>query len=278
MWIGPLMMFAGAVAIGYAPIGLRMSEFGPQATGFWRFLIALPLIAGVIYAQGGRLGHPSLLSLIAGTFFGLDIAFWHASLIMTSVANATFIVNLGTAAVGLVAWIALKERPTKLWPLAIGTALLGALLLSRGAEGEDAGALQGDLLALLAAVMVGLYLFVAKLARRTESAMNVLFWSTAATLVVSTIATLVKQERLEPVDWTWLITPFFLALIAHLLGQGLIVAGVGRTPAALAGLLLLIQPVASALAAWPLFGEALSPVQMAGAALILVGVWLAGRR
>jgi drug/metabolite transporter (DMT)-like permease len=278
MWIGPLMMFAGAVAIGYAPIGLRMSEFGPQATGFWRFLIALPLIAGVIYAQGGRLGHPSLMSLIAGTFFGLDIAFWHASLIMTSVANATFIVNLGTAAVGLVAWIALNERPTKLWPLAIGIALLGALLLSRGAEGEDAGALQGDLLALLAAVMVGLYLFVAKLARRTESAMNVLFWSTAATLVVSTIATLVKQERLEPVDWTWLITPFFLALIAHLLGQGLIVAGVGRTPAALAGLLLLIQPVASALAAWPLFGEALSPVQMAGAALILVGVWLAGRR
>jgi drug/metabolite transporter (DMT)-like permease len=272
------MMFAGAIAIGYAPIGLRMSEFGPQATGFWRFLLALPLIAGVIYAQGGRLGRPSLLALIAGTLFGLDIAFWHASLVMTSVANATFIVNLGTAAVGLVAWVALKERPTKLWPLAIGIALLGALLLSRGAKGEDAGALQGDLLALLAAVMVGLYLFVAKLARRTESAMNVLFWSTAATLVVCTVATLVKQERLEPPDWTWLITPFFLALIAHLLGQGLIVAGVGRTPAALAGVLLLVQPVASALAAWPLFGEALSPVQIAGAALILAGVWLAGRR
>jgi drug/metabolite transporter (DMT)-like permease len=89
---------------------------------------------------------------------------------------------------------------------------------------------------------------------------------------------LVKHERLDPPDWTWLITPFFLALIAHLLGQGLIVAGVGRTPAALAGLLLLVQPVASGLAAWPLFGEALSPVQVVGATLILAGVWLAGRR
>lgn len=272
------MLLAGAVAIGYAPIGLRMSEFGPQATGFWRFLIALPFIAGVIYAQGGRLGRPSMLALVAGTFFGLDIAFWHASLVLTSVANATFIVNLGNAAVGLVAWVALKERPAKLWPLAIGIALLGALLLSRGAKGEDAGALQGDLLALLAALMVGLYLFVAKLARRTEPAMNVLFWSTAATLAVSTIAALIKHERLDPPDWTWLITPFFLATIAHLLGQGLIVAGVGRTPAALAGVLLLVQPVASALVAWPLFGEALSPIQLAGAVLILVGVWLAGRR
>ncbi len=68
-------------------------------------------------------------------------------------------------------------------------------------------------------------------------------------------------------------------VIAHvLLGQGLIVAGVGRTPAALAGLLLLIQPVAGGLAAWPLFGESLTPVQLAGCGLVLLGVWLAGRR
>jgi drug/metabolite transporter (DMT)-like permease len=277
-WVGPLMLLAGAVAIGFAPIGLRLSEFGPQATGFWRFCLALPLIAAAIYARGGKLGRPSFLSLAAGAFFGLDIALWHASLVMTSVANATFIVNLGTAAVGLVAWIALKERPSREWPFALGIALLGALLLSRGASGADAGALQGDLLALAAALMVGLYLFVAKLARRTESAMNVLFWSTASTLVVSAVAASVKHEALLPPDWTWLIVPFLLAAIAHVLGQGLIVAGVGRTPAAVAGLLLLVQPVAAALIAWPLFGEPLTPVQLAGAALILAGVWLAGRR
>ena len=62
------------------------------------------------------------------------------------------------------------------------------------------------------------------------------------------------------------------------MGQGLIVAGVGRTPAAAGGLLLLIQPVTAALIAWALFGEALTQVQLAGCALILCGVWLAGRR
>jgi drug/metabolite transporter (DMT)-like permease len=272
------MMLAGAVAIGFAPIGLRLSEFGPQATAFWRFLFALPLIAAVIYAQGGKLGRPSLLALVAGTFFGLDIALWHASLVMTSVANATFIVNLGNAAVGLVAWIVLKERPAKIWPVALAIALVGALFLSRGAEGEDAGALAGDILALVAAAMVGLYLFFAKLARRTESAMQVLFWSTAATLAVSFLASLARQEALVPPEPSWFITPLFLAIIAHVLGQGLIVAGVGRTPAALAGILLLIQPVAGALIAWPLFGETLTLVQLAGAALVLAGVWLAGRR
>jgi drug/metabolite transporter (DMT)-like permease len=271
------MVLGGAVAIGYAPIGLRLSEFGPQATAFWRFAFALPVIAALIYAQGHRIERPSILSLIAGIFFGLDIAFWHASLIQTSVANATFIVNLGNAAVGLVAWIVLKERPSKTWPFAIVIALAGALLLSRGAHNETPSVIQGDALALVAAVMVGLYLFLAKLARRTASAMNVLFWSTATTLVVSLIVAQLRGESIIPPDPRWLIIPLTLAVFAHVLGQGLIVAGVGRTPAALAGILLLIQPVAAGLIAWPLFGEALSPMQLVGAALILTGVWLAGR-
>lgn len=278
-WIGPLMMLGGAVAIGFAPIGLRLSEFQPQATAFWRFLFALPMIAGVIYAGGGKLGRPSVFALAAGTFFGLDITFWHASLVMTSVANATFLVNLGNAAVGFVAWIVLKERPARIWLAAMAIALVGAFLLSRGAaDAGNTGALTGDILALVAAVMVGLYLFFAKLARRKETAMQVLFWSTAATLAVSAIASTVRHEALIPPDASWFIWPVALAVVAHVLGQGLIVAGVGRTPASVAGLLLLIQPVTGALIAWMLFQEALTPVQLAGAALVLTGVWLAGRR
>jgi len=272
------MLVGGAIAIGFAPIGLRLSAFEPQATAFWRFAFALPLIAAVIYARGGRLGRPSPLALTAGVFFGLDIAFWHASLVMTSVANATFLVNLGNAAVGVVAWIVLKERPARIWPYALGIALFGAFLLSRGAADGGAATLPGDLLALLAAVMVGLYLFFAKLARREAGAMQVLFWSTAATLAVSAIACAVRAEPILPPDPSWFLWPLALAVVAHVIGQGLIVAGVGSTPAAAAGLLLLIQPVTGALVAWPLFQEALTPLQLLGCALVLVGVWLAGRR
>jgi drug/metabolite transporter (DMT)-like permease len=221
---------------------------------------------------------PHPLALLAGFFFGLDIAFWHLSLVKTSVANATFIVNLGNVAVGLIAWIALKQRPAKIWPLAVAIALAGAFMLSRGAAALTQGAIEGDLLALLAGAMVGLYLFFAMLARRDADGMNVLFWSTATTLAVSLAAAVVAKENLVPLDPFWLVMPLLLAIIAHVAGQGLIVAGVGGTPAALAGILLLLQPVAGAAVAWPLFGEKLTPTQLAGAALVLAGVWLAGRR
>jgi drug/metabolite transporter (DMT)-like permease len=72
---------------------------------------------------------------LAGTFFGLDITFWHASLVMTSVANATFLVNLGNAAVGLIAWIALGERPSrKSGYFALCAAHCSALSSSRKAQ------------------------------------------------------------------------------------------------------------------------------------------------
>jgi drug/metabolite transporter (DMT)-like permease len=274
---GPLLMLAGAIAIGFAPIGLRLSHFEPQATAVWRFAFALPVILALIYGRGQKLAKPSRLALLAGVFFGLDIAFWHLSLVKTSVANATFIVNLGNVAVGLVAWLVLKERPAKIWPIAVAIALAGALMLSRGAANASAGELQGDLLALIAGAMVGLYLFFTKIARRTLDTMSVIFWATAVELVVALIVSAANHETVIPPDPSWFIMPALLAVIAHVAGQGLITAGVGRTPAAVAGILLLVQPVAAAGIAWPLFGETLTLIQLAGAGLILAGVWLAGR-
>jgi drug/metabolite transporter (DMT)-like permease len=272
------MMLGGAVAIGFAPIGLRLSHFGPQATAFWRFAFALPMLAGLIYALGGRLGRPSLYAIVSGLFFGVDVALWHASLGLTSVANATFLVNLGSASVGLIAWVVLKERPHRIWLVAAPIALVGALMLSRGAAATTASSLQGDLLALAGAVMVGLSIFFTKLARRVETGLQVLFWATVAEAVVAASASGLTHESLIPPDASWFVMPLLLAVIAHATGQALISVGIGRTPAATAGLLLLVQPVTSAMFAWRLFGEALTLVQIAGAALILVGVWLAGRR
>jgi drug/metabolite transporter (DMT)-like permease len=270
-WRGPLLVLAGALCIAFAPIGARISEFGPQATAFWRFALALPLLACVVR---GRVGRPSAVAICAGTFFGLDIALWHASLELTSVANATFLVNLGPVSAGLLAWLIFRERPSRAWPAAAAAAIGGAWMLSRGARAASPVTLQGDVLALAAAVMVSLYLITSKAAGRSLSVGQVMFWSTAAALCVAVVAVVLTGERLTPAEPSWLLPPLMLALLAQAAGQGLIVAGVGLTPTATAGLLLLVQPVASAAIAWAAFGETLTIVQAAGAALVLTGISL----
>ncbi len=60
-------------------------------------------------------------------------------------------------------------------------------------------------------------------------------------------------------------------------GQGLIIFGLGRTPAAIAGVLILVQPVTAAAISWQLFEEPLNTFQGFGALLILAGVMIAQR-
>ncbi|MBC6412671.1 MAG: EamA family transporter, partial [Hyphomonadaceae bacterium] len=52
------------------------------------------------------------------------------------------------------------------------------------------------------------------------------------------------------------------------------VVGLGKTPAGIAGLLVVVQPVVAAAAAWLLFSEPLTIIQICGAMLILSGIWL----
>jgi drug/metabolite transporter (DMT)-like permease len=68
-----------------------------------------------------------------------------------------------------------------------------------------------------------------------------------------------------------------LALISHAGGQSLIAYALAHLPAAFSTVALSLQPAVAAWLAWVVLGEALSAGALAGAALLLVGIWLAGR-
>jgi drug/metabolite transporter (DMT)-like permease len=68
-----------------------------------------------------------------------------------------------------------------------------------------------------------------------------------------------------------------LGVVTQAGGQGLIAAGLGRLPLALSAVLLWVQPVTAAGLSWALFGEALGPLALLGAALVLGGVWVVQR-
>ena len=293
-WLGPVIMLLGGVSIGFAPILLRIAvgdggenSLGPQAVAFWRYLFAIPILLCVSLLLNRSLPRrPNKYVILAGTFFAVDIGLWHWGLTITSIANATFIVNLGNLLVGITAWIILKERPTHMWALAVLIAVAGAAMLSLGGPGDETSTsdIRGDGLSFAAAVLVSCYMVCAKLARRELRAIDVLFWATvteaivAAGLVGTTkLVPVVPTEMLIPSTLAALVAPFLLAIVVQTLGQGLIVFGLGITPAAIAGVMVIVQPVTAAAIAWHWFNEPLVGLQILGAGLILIGVFIAGR-
>lgn len=284
-WVGPLMVLGGGVAIGFAPIGLRIGveqfgkELGPQAIAMWRYVFATPILFALVLLIHRRLPRPpNKFIILAGTFFAIDIALWHWALTMTSVSNATFIVNLGNVGVGVVAWLFLKERPGMPWFVAAALAIMGAAALSLGGKALHTGGLKGDLFALAAACFVAGYMMFSKLGRRNLSGIEAIFWLSVVESIVAFGIVNLAGERVLPLTANGFIVPLLLAIVAHVMGQGLIISGLGWTNTAVAGILLLAQPVVAAAIAWKLFDEPLSALQAAGAATILVAVWLAQRQ
>ena len=72
-------------------------------------------------------------------------------------------------------------------------------------------------------------------------------------------------EQVIPYDWTWVL---LLALGSQVIGQGLLVYGIGHVPPLIVGLALLTQPAISAFVGWSAYGETLSPADWLGAAAI----------
>ncbi len=271
-----LVVLASASLLGFAPILVRLTETGPAAAGFWRLVFALPVLLILAGRPGGEgLGRPSKWMLLAGVFFALDMAFWHYGIVMTSVANATVFCNLTPVVVTLFGWLVFKDRPTRLFILALALAMGGALAMAAGAErGQGSDPVLGDILSLSVAVWYSGYFLAVKAARATAGAMRVMAWATLAGAPLMAGAALGLGEDMIPATLAgWAACVAFGLL--HVAGQGGVAWALGRLPTAITTLIILIQPLVAAGLGWWIFGETLAPVQAVGGALVLIAIVLA---
>jgi len=284
--IGLLVLIMGAVAIGMAAPLVKLSELGPQTVGFWRMALAIPF--AFLWMQFDRdpprkPDTPSgwkrwLYLALPGLLFSGDLAFWHAGIKITSVANATFLANLQPVFVVLAAWLIFKEKITKQFMFAAGLAVAGAALLSAGNITVAPERWPGDVLSMATAVWYAAYILAVRQARRFASTGTVIFFTVLVCSPILGLTALGFGETILPgslTDWLVLIG---LAVGVQIVGQGGVAFGLGRVPAPVASIIILIQPVVASIAGWLMFGEAFAPIQYAGAALVLTGVWWVQRK
>jgi drug/metabolite transporter (DMT)-like permease len=274
-------LMVGAIAIGFAPIFVRLSEVGPSATAFWRITLALPpmLMWAAKSRSNSRDGKGNWLILgVTGAFFAADLAVWHWALQFTSVANATLEANLASIFVTLLAWLFFKQRVSTRFLVALAVAVLGTILLVGKNAHISSQTLQGDALGVATALFYSGYILSVKMARdRGLGTASIMAISGLITAAVLYPIALLSSETIWPSSlhgWTVLLG---LALISHLGGQSLIAYALAELPASVASVGLLVQPATAAVAAWALLGESLAPAQLAGGVILIAGLYLARR-
>ena len=274
-----VLMLAAAV-LGLAPVLVRVTETGPASAGFWRLLFALPLLLAFVGRPaslgGGGIGRPGKWMAFAGLFFALDMSFWHYGLHLTSVANATVLCNLTPVVVTLFAWIVLKQRPRNLFLLALVLSMVGAAAMALGANhtGGADRSLLGDALSLSVTLWYAAYFLTIQAARKTATAQRVMLWSTAVGMPLMLLAALVMREQIIPTGPMGWAACIGLGLV-HVTGQGGVAWALGKLPATITAVTILVQPVVAGLVSWWAFGETLTPIQALGGATVLAAIVLA---
>ena len=274
-----LCLLTGACGIAFAPILVRLSETGPVASAFWRAAIAAPVLW--LWAQRTD-PQPVAMSLCphltAGLFFAADLAVWHWSIILTSVANATLLANLAPIFVTLAGWLFFRKRVTPTFLVGMMTAITGMFVLVGPNFALGGTRLAGDALGALTAVFYAGYMLAIKTARDAgASTLRLMAWSTSITAVALLPVALLSPRPLLPQSAAGWAVLAALALVSQVLGQGLIAFAFVHLPASLSSVSLLLQPVLAALFAWALFSEAMGPAQLVGGGVVLGGIWLARR-
>lgn len=279
-----IALLAGGIAIGGSPIFVRLSEVGPMATAFWRVTLALVPLFIIFRATGQhRVARPESMRdrialVLPGVFLAADLIAWHASIHMTTVANATLLANLAPVFVTVTAWLFFGAFISRAFLIGLVVAIGGIVVLKGGLSGLAAGNPSGDALAVLAALFyAGYMLSVAQLRGRFDT-MRVMLWSTLSAAICLLPVMLVTESQFAPVSvfgWAMLLG---LALISHAGGQVSITFALAYLPAAFSSLTLLLQPVVAALLGMIVLNEGISVTQATGGAIVLCGILYARRR
>ena len=260
---------------------MRLAEVSPETAAFFRCFFALPALGLLAWNERRRLGpRPSDWGKLAaaGVLFSCDLIFWHHAIDNVGAGLATVLGNLQVVLVAYVAWAVLGERPEARVVAAVPVVLIGVVLIAGviedGAYGDDPalGVLYG---ALTSVAYAGFILLMRSANAGPSRPAGPLFVASAVAafgcLVYGSVSG--SLDLAPPAEATgWLI---LLALTSQVLGWMLISISLPGLAAALASVLLLVQPVGAVLLAALLVDEEPSALQLAGVAVVLLGVLVA---
>ena len=275
-----LLLSLGAMLIGFAPIFVKLSSLSSFAIAFYRMFLTIPFLFILNYVINRRyLFHVKnkstiIYTALASLAFTTDLTLWHYSMNITSVSNATIIVNSAPIFVAVLSFILFKEKLSREFVTSFLITYIGIIGLIYFSNNYTNGKVFGDILCMVAAFFYAVYLLViAKLGR--ENSLNIIFYTTFFCCLFSTIPMIIGGGQVFPSSSSEWINLLLLAVLCQFGGQYLITHAIGKISASEGSIGLLMQPITATILAAFLFNEILNVTQIIFVFFALFGIYLA---
>jgi drug/metabolite transporter (DMT)-like permease len=214
---------------------------------------------------------------IGGFFFALDLTFYNTSILQTNAANATLLGNNTPIIVGLLTWLIYRRRPTLSFWVGLALAVAGSVVIMGADLAKHTKFGLGDVMALAAAAFFAVYLIATEEIRAHTTTLEFLRLAIISSTIFMFVFTLILRTPLAIPDRRTFLALLGLGLVSQLGGYLALTYALGHLPATVTSVSLLSQGPLTAVLAALLLGEPLTRYQIAGGALVLIGVGLANR-
>lgn len=252
-----------------------------------RFVLALAILIPIVCLREGGLPRISRRSwLLMGAQSLCDsflfTVFLLYGLTLTGPASAGIITSTTPACMGLIAWLFLKDRPSRRTGLGIILSVIGVgvINLVQGGGVTGASPLAGNLLVLCAVVFESLFLLIRKtvpeplspLAVSTVISLFGLMW-----FLPMGVAEALTTDFAAITTTGWLVV-FYYGAFVTVLAYLFWFAGITKVPPSTAGVFTAIMPVSALALSALVLGEPIGWQQLTGCGCVLGGIILISRK
>ncbi len=278
-----IMIIIGVIGISLSSIFVKYSSAPSSVTAAYRLLWTVLILSPAVWGKRGVRQEllsvdkkTLLLSALSGVFLAVHFVLWFESLSHTSVASSTTIVCTEVVWVALGFVLFLKGKISKKAVLAIGITLLGSVLIAFADAGGENN-LYGDVLALLAAVAVAVYMLLGRVVRKNTSTTVYTYIVYVACAITLVIMCAFSKASLIAYGYSAPVVGLLLAVFSTILGHSIFSWCLKFFSPSFVSASKLCEPVVAAILAGILFAEVPRMLQLIGGALVLGGVYYYSR-
>ncbi|MFW5941662.1 MAG: DMT family transporter [Chloroflexota bacterium] len=282
-----LALAFGILCIGFSAIFVRWADAPGPVAAFYRMSITALVLAIPFIRHRRRQARKAsalpltreevVVALVGGLFFASDLVFWNTGILISGATNPTLMGNTAPLWVGLGALIFFREELPGIFWVGLTMAMAGAALVLGLDVLADFSLGLGTLFGLIAGIFYGGYFLITQRGRRTMDTLTYFWLAAFSASILLFIATRVLDQPLLGYSRFTYLNFLAMGLLVQVSGQFSFSYALGYLPASAVAPVGMAQPVATAILAWPLLGETISPLQAVGGVTVLAGVFIVQR-
>jgi drug/metabolite transporter (DMT)-like permease len=273
------LLILGVAIVSFSAPMIRLADAPALTIAMYRNLFAtavlLPWALARHRGEMRAIRRSDVLTLVAaGLLLALHFATWVPSVVLTTVAASTVLVSTAPIWSAAMARIFLGQRLRRTVAVGIGIAFGGTILIAGLDFNLSPKAFAGDMLALIGAAAVAGHRLVALGPRRRLSLIpfvTIMYGVCSVALLVVVLVSGIQTTGFEAETWMWIL---LIAIGPQVVGHtlfNLLLKDVDPTVLATA---IMGEAIGATLLAVAFFGEVPSAGTIAGAALLLVGIFI----